>query len=57
MAHESSILPNISSVLTSADTKKREEFHVIKQENPDFYETMDVVKEVLFRFFHPLPLC
>lgn len=45
MAHESSILPNINSVLTAADSKKREEFHMIKQENPDFYDAMDVVKE------------
>lgn len=44
MSHESSILPNISSVV---DPKKKKEFLVVKQENPDFYDTEEIREEVL----------
>lgn len=43
MAHESSILPSITSVINSAE--KRKEFTTIKVENPDIYNILPEIKE------------
>lgn len=47
MSHESSILPNISAVINSIDSKEKKEFLVVKQENHDTYETDEIREEVL----------
>ncbi|XP_017777683.1 PREDICTED: transformation/transcription domain-associated protein isoform X2 [Nicrophorus vespilloides] len=47
MSHESSILPNITSVINLAEAKKREEFYAIKQENPDVFVKSEVKEEAM----------
>ncbi|KAI4454767.1 ataxia telangiectasia mutated atm -related [Holotrichia oblita] len=47
MAHESSFLPSISSVIDQADPQKRKEFLTFQTENPNFYENMEIKEEVL----------
>ncbi|XP_044261128.1 transcription-associated protein 1 [Tribolium madens] len=45
MAHESSILPSITSVINSPE--KREEFSSMQIDNPNFYTTTEIKEEVL----------
>lgn len=45
MAHESSILPSITSVINSAE--KREEFNSMQVDNPEFYTSTEIKEEVL----------
>ncbi|KAK9754067.1 FAT domain [Popillia japonica] len=47
MAHESSFLPSISSVIDQADPQRRKEFLAFQTENPNFYENMEIKEEVL----------
>lgn len=47
MSHESSILPNIISVINSADNKKKEEFTHHQFLNPDFFDSSEIKEEVL----------
>lgn len=48
MSHESSILPNITSVLQNADPQKCREFNLIKQENQnDWLENVEIKEEVV----------
>ncbi|KAF5284945.1 hypothetical protein FQA39_LY16900 [Lamprigera yunnana] len=46
MSHESSILPNITSVVNSADPLKKEEFLAIKQD-PSLFDGIEIKEEVL----------
>lgn len=47
MSHESSILPNITAVINSIDSKDKKKFLVVKQEDHDTYETDEIREEVL----------
>lgn len=47
MAHESSILPSITSVISSADKQKKEEFSRHQFQKPDFCDTIENKEEVL----------
>lgn len=47
MAHESSILPSITSVISSADKQKKEEFSRHHFQKPDICDTVENKEEVL----------
>lgn len=47
MSHESSILPNITSVISSADNQKKEEFTHHQFLNSDFFDSSEIRDEVL----------